>query len=430
MRRRRTRVLQRFEEIGLQLMNRTGERPGARRRRERALRPRQAQDRRSDPRAGVRDRAQLRAAQPQGRREDRRRGRRAPRDLRRRAARAPGRARSSSPRRSICWRRPHGRRCREASRGIDVDVRRAAAQRVQQAVRPREPRSSSSGFAGRARALRLPRLEQRGEAAVVGATSPRATDVFDKAQNMVDHVAPKYRYGGEPIAVVQAQPLLYRDAVVDGIAFLKPPLRQVGGRITRLRAVRLDDRLRLLRPGAELRASAARKPSEVGLLLQRESLELALYTFKYWPDVALDRDAPAGERQRRAPRSTSSGATWRSSSTSRSNADASAARASSRPTSLTNAERGDDRPRGREQHVLPRGSSRRRTGGTCSCFSCRSAGPGLAPASRIRVRGIPVLCVLVLALAGSSAAAGARGVPRGRRLRRRRLARAGARPRG
>ena len=54
---------------------------------------------------------------------------------------------------------------------------------------------------------------------------PKGGDVFDKAQNMVDHVAPKYRYGQEPIAVVQAQPLLYRDAVVDGIAFLKPPLR-------------------------------------------------------------------------------------------------------------------------------------------------------------------------------------------------------------
>ena len=49
---------------------------------------------------------------------------------------------------------------------------------------------------------------------------------------MVNHVAPKYRFGGAPIAVVQAQPLLYRDAVVDGIAFTRPPLRQVGGRIT------------------------------------------------------------------------------------------------------------------------------------------------------------------------------------------------------
>jgi hypothetical protein len=113
---------------------------------------------------------------------------------------------------------------------------------------------------------------------------PKGGDVFDKAQNMVDHVAPKYRYGGEPIAVVQAQPLLYRDAVVDGIAFLKPPLRQVGGRITDFEPS--GSTIAYVFCGQAQSCSLPRSSAEqVGLLLQRESLELALYTFKYWPDV-------------------------------------------------------------------------------------------------------------------------------------------------
>ena len=113
---------------------------------------------------------------------------------------------------------------------------------------------------------------------------PKGADPFDKAQNMVDHVAPKYRYGGEPIAVVQAQPLLYRDAIVDGIAFLKPPLRQVGGRITEFEPS--GSTIAYVFCGQAQSCSLPKTGAEqVGLLLQRVSLELALYTFKYWPDV-------------------------------------------------------------------------------------------------------------------------------------------------
>jgi hypothetical protein len=113
---------------------------------------------------------------------------------------------------------------------------------------------------------------------------PKGADVYDRAQNMVDHVAPKYRYGGEPIAVVQAQPLLYRDAIVDGIAFLKPPLRQVGGRITDFEPS--GSTIAYVFCGQAQSCALPRTEAEqVGPLLQRESLELALYTFKYWPDV-------------------------------------------------------------------------------------------------------------------------------------------------
>ena len=114
--------------------------------------------------------------------------------------------------------------------------------------------------------------------------TPKGSDVFEKAQNMVNHVAPKYRFDGAPIAVVQAQPLLYRDAVVDGIAFTRPPLRQVGGRITDFEPS--GSTIAYVFCGQAQRCALPQAGAgDIGLLLQRESLELALYTFKYWPDV-------------------------------------------------------------------------------------------------------------------------------------------------
>jgi hypothetical protein len=113
---------------------------------------------------------------------------------------------------------------------------------------------------------------------------PKGTDVFEKAQNMVNHVAPRYRYGGAPIAVIQAQPLLYRDAVVDGIAFTRPPLRQVGGRLANFEPS--GSTIAYVFCGQAQKCTLPQSGADqIGLLLQRESLELALYTFKYWPDV-------------------------------------------------------------------------------------------------------------------------------------------------
>jgi hypothetical protein len=114
--------------------------------------------------------------------------------------------------------------------------------------------------------------------------TPRGGNVYEKAQNMVNHVAPKYRHEGAPIAVVQAQPLLFRDAVVDGIAFAKPPLRQVGGWLTEFEPSNAT--LAYVFCGqAQSCGLPQERAGDIGLLLQRESLELALYTFKYWPDV-------------------------------------------------------------------------------------------------------------------------------------------------
>jgi hypothetical protein len=113
---------------------------------------------------------------------------------------------------------------------------------------------------------------------------PKGGDVYDKAQHMADHVAPAYKYNGQQIAVVQAQPLLYQDAVVDGIAFTRQPFRKIGSPY------------RQFEPSGSTiayvfcgQAPKCGLPSEGAQdtvpLLRRESLELALYTFKYSPSV-------------------------------------------------------------------------------------------------------------------------------------------------
>lgn len=114
---------------------------------------------------------------------------------------------------------------------------------------------------------------------------PKGGDPFEKAQNMVDHVTPKYRYGGAPIAIVQAQPLLFRDQIVDGVAVVRPPIRQVGQRQFPDFEPSGSTITYVFCGQAEKCALSPSTASEVIPLLQRESLELALYTFKYWPDV-------------------------------------------------------------------------------------------------------------------------------------------------
>jgi hypothetical protein len=113
---------------------------------------------------------------------------------------------------------------------------------------------------------------------------PKGGDVYDKAQHMADHVAPAYKYNGEPIAVVQAQPLLYQDAVVDGIAFTRQPFRKIGSPYKQFEP-----------SGSTIAYVFCGQAPKCGLpsegaqdtvpLLRRESLELALYTFKYSPNV-------------------------------------------------------------------------------------------------------------------------------------------------
>lgn len=107
---------------------------------------------------------------------------------------------------------------------------------------------------------------------------------YRKAQNMANYIAPRYVSNGTPIAVVQAQPLIYRDAVVDGIAFTRAPFRNVGSHYTQFESAAKT--MLYVFCGQAARCGLAESGAEdVIPLLRRESLELALYTFKYMPDI-------------------------------------------------------------------------------------------------------------------------------------------------
>jgi hypothetical protein len=113
---------------------------------------------------------------------------------------------------------------------------------------------------------------------------PKGGDVFTKAQNMADHVAPAYKWNGEPIAVVQAQPLLYQDAVVDGIAFTRQPLRKIGSPFKQFEPS--GSTIAYVFCGSAPRCGLPSAGAQDTVpMLRRETLELALYTFKYSPSV-------------------------------------------------------------------------------------------------------------------------------------------------
>ena len=127
-------------------------------------------------------------------------------------------------------------------------------------------------------------LVSRGTSNSWSSYKPKGGDVYAKAQNMADHVAPAYKYNGEPIAVVQAQPLLYQDAVVDGIAFTRQPLRKIGSPFKQF--VPSGSTVAYVFCGAAPRCGLASTGAQDTVpMLRRETLELALYTFKYTPSV-------------------------------------------------------------------------------------------------------------------------------------------------
>ena len=127
-------------------------------------------------------------------------------------------------------------------------------------------------------------LVSRGTSNSWSSYTPKGGDVYTKAQNMADHVAPAYKYNGEPIAVVQAQPLLYQDAAVEGIAFTRTPFRKIGSPFRQFEPV--GSTVAYVFCGTATRCGIpAAGAQTVDPLLRREALELALYTFKYSPSV-------------------------------------------------------------------------------------------------------------------------------------------------
>ena len=112
---------------------------------------------------------------------------------------------------------------------------------------------------------------------------PKGHETIARAQNMANYVAPRYVSGGIPIAVVQAQPLVYKDAVVDGIAFMRTAAQGVGSATSQFETA--SKTMLYVFCGSAAGCGLANTGEDVLPLLRRESLELALYTFKYWPDT-------------------------------------------------------------------------------------------------------------------------------------------------
>ncbi len=96
-------------------------------------------------------------------------------------------------------------------------------------------------------------------------------------------MAPRYISNGVPIAVVQAQPLVYKESAVDGIAFMRAPNQEIGSPFTQFEPAEKTMLYVLCGPGAS--CALAESGEDVTPLLREESLELALYTFKYWPGI-------------------------------------------------------------------------------------------------------------------------------------------------
>jgi hypothetical protein len=112
------------------------------------------------------------------------------------------------------------------------------------------------------------------------AYKPTGTKPFDRAQKIANHVGNRYLHQGRPIAVIDAQPPIIQNTVVDGIAVSRPSSSGVGGGTDSLEPA--NDTVmyvfcgRARGCGVPTKAAADAEP-----LFRRESLELALYTFKY-----------------------------------------------------------------------------------------------------------------------------------------------------
>ncbi|MEP6910953.1 MAG: hypothetical protein ABI896_11055 [Actinomycetota bacterium] len=112
---------------------------------------------------------------------------------------------------------------------------------------------------------------------------PSGGETFGRAQNVANYVAPRYISNGAPLAVVQAQPLVYKEAVVDGIAFLRAPAQGVGSPYTQFETA--SKTMLYVFCGAATGCGLPNPGIDVTPLLREESLELALYTFKYFPGI-------------------------------------------------------------------------------------------------------------------------------------------------
>jgi hypothetical protein len=109
-------------------------------------------------------------------------------------------------------------------------------------------------------------------------------DGIDRAQNIANHVGNKYREGAGAIAAIDAQPPIVGSTLVDAIAIQRAASSGVGGGYEQVDTA--EGTIVYVFCGTGQRCAIPGTPTyERGQLLRRESLELALYTFKYMGDV-------------------------------------------------------------------------------------------------------------------------------------------------
>jgi len=114
---------------------------------------------------------------------------------------------------------------------------------------------------------------------------PKGSDELSKAQNLANYVAPRYIDEGGPVAVVEAQPLVVQNTLVDGIAFSRGTSRgTIGGGLKQFEPAEGTIMYVFCGPGNKCGLSP-NATAQRDTLLRRESLELALYTFKYWHGI-------------------------------------------------------------------------------------------------------------------------------------------------
>jgi hypothetical protein len=128
-------------------------------------------------------------------------------------------------------------------------------------------------------------VSQSNNSATWSSYKPTGGETYPRAQKLANFLAPRYISGGSPIAVIQAQPLFFHDQVVDGVAFTRAPFQDVGEHYHQLERAGASTMAYVFCGQAARCGLAATGAEDVIPLLRRESLELALYTFKYWPEI-------------------------------------------------------------------------------------------------------------------------------------------------
>lgn len=126
-------------------------------------------------------------------------------------------------------------------------------------------------------------LVSQNEAPPWSAYQPKGNGI-ERAQDIANHIAPSYREGGTTLAAVNAQRPVINAANVDAFAIARAPTARVGGGIEKLEPA--DKSMFYVFCGSGQRCGVPGEPTpERVLLLRREALELALYTFKYMQEV-------------------------------------------------------------------------------------------------------------------------------------------------